>query len=109
VSAASFFLPIESGNTIERINLDGTDSDWQILELMDSRCFLTSIDQKLEATNELDSNPSRVCNLISTLPMKKRKPERQPQPFLDLKTSDEKKICRSIRPQLVADEEHNQI
>jgi hypothetical protein len=93
-----FFLPIESGNTIERINLDGTDSDHQILESMDSHCFLTWINQKLEATNELDSDPSRVCNLISTLPMKKRKPECQPQPFLNLKTSDEKKAVDQFDP-----------
>jgi hypothetical protein len=104
-----FFLPIGSGNTIERINLDGTDIDQQILESMESYFFLTWIDGKLDATNGLHSDPSRACNLISILPMKKRKPERQPQPFLDLKTSDEKIICRSIRPQLVADEEHNQI
>jgi hypothetical protein len=81
-AASSFFLPIGSGNTIERINLDGTDSDQQILESMDSCFFLTWIDRKLDAMNKLDSNPSRACNLISILPMKKRKLERQPQPFL---------------------------
>jgi hypothetical protein len=30
--------------------------------------------------------------------MKKRKPERQPQPFLDLKTSDEKKSADQFDP-----------
>jgi hypothetical protein len=65
---------------------------------MDSRFFLTWIDQKLDATNELDSDPSRACNLISTLLMKKRKPEHQPQPFLDLKTSDEKKSADQFDP-----------